>query len=103
VALPGYLVTAAPATVPLADAAAPPLAGVTALQALRAAELTVGEPILVIGAAGAVGGLAVQLARRSGAYADALVSRPGHETPSASSAHSRSGTVAMTCLTGAIR
>ncbi|GAA2801255.1 NADP-dependent oxidoreductase [Saccharopolyspora taberi] len=79
VALPGHLVTAAPTTVPLADAAALPLAGVTALQALRTAELTAGERILVIGAAGAVGGLAVQLARRTGAHADALVSRPGHE------------------------
>lgn len=80
VALPSHLVTAAPATVPLADAAALPLAGVTALQALRTAELTAGERILVIGAAGAVGGLAVQLARRTGAHADALVSRPGHES-----------------------
>ncbi|MGW5611871.1 quinone oxidoreductase family protein [Streptomyces sp. NPDC003753] len=79
VALPGRLVTAAPATVPLADAAALPLAGVTALQALRTAELTAGERILVIGAAGVVGGLAVQLARQTGAQADALVSRPGHE------------------------
>ncbi|MGI5328387.1 NADP-dependent oxidoreductase [Actinomadura nitritigenes] len=79
VALPGHLVTAAPATIPLAEAAALPLAGVTALQALRAAELTVGERILVIGAVGAVGGLAAQLARHTGAHVDALVSRPGHE------------------------
>jgi NADPH:quinone reductase-like Zn-dependent oxidoreductase len=79
VALPGRLLAPAPATVPLADAAALPLAGTTALQALRAAELSAGERILIVGAAGAVGGLAVQLARLSGAHVNALVSRPGHE------------------------
>ncbi|WP_239772214.1 zinc-binding dehydrogenase [Streptomyces sp. CL12-4] len=35
--------------------------------------------MLVVGAAGAVGGLALQLARLTGAHADALVSRPDHE------------------------
>ncbi|WP_202459590.1 hypothetical protein [Streptomyces sp. SID1328] len=79
VALPGHLLAPAPATVPLADAAALPLAGTTALQALRATELSVGERILAVGAAGAVGGLVVQLARLIGAHVDALVSRPGHE------------------------
>ncbi|MGP3978002.1 quinone oxidoreductase family protein [Streptomyces sp. 8N114] len=79
VALPGHLVTAAPVSVPLSDAAALPLAGVTALQALRTAELTAAEHILVIGAAGAVGGLAVQLAHWTGAHVDGLVSRPEHE------------------------
>ncbi|MCX5537371.1 NADP-dependent oxidoreductase [Streptomyces sp. NBC_00006] len=80
VTLPGHLVTAAPTGVPLADAAALPLAGVTALQALRNAELAAGERILVVGAAGAVGGLAVQLARTMGAHVDGLVSRPEHES-----------------------
>jgi NADPH:quinone reductase-like Zn-dependent oxidoreductase len=79
VALPGHLLAPAPATVPLADAAALPLAGTTALQALRATELSAGERILVVGAAGAVGGLAVQLARLTGAHVDGLVSRPSHE------------------------
>ncbi|KUJ67719.1 alcohol dehydrogenase [Streptomyces albus subsp. albus] len=79
VALPGHLLAPAPATVPLADAAALPLAGTTALQALRATELSADERILVVGAAGAVGGLVVQLARLTGAHVDALVSRPGHE------------------------
>jgi NADPH:quinone reductase-like Zn-dependent oxidoreductase len=81
VALPGHLLVPAPATVPLADAAALPLAGMTALQALRATGLSAGERILVVGAAGAVGGLAVQLARSAGAHVDALVSRPGHAQP----------------------
>ncbi|MFE6690974.1 NADP-dependent oxidoreductase [Streptomyces sp. NPDC057743] len=79
VALPGHLLAPAPTTVPLADAAALPLAGTTALQALRATELSAGERLLVVGAAGAVGGLVVQLARVTGAHVDALVSRPGHE------------------------
>ncbi|MGW6793160.1 zinc-binding dehydrogenase [Streptomyces chartreusis] len=79
VALPAHLLAPAPATVPLADAAALPLAGMTALQALRAAELSAGERILVVGAAGAVGGLVVQLARVAGAHVDALVSRSAHE------------------------
>ncbi|ANZ21081.1 alcohol dehydrogenase [Streptomyces noursei ATCC 11455] len=79
VALPGHLLAPAPAAVPLADAAALPLAGTTALQALRATELSAGERLLVVGAAGAVGGLAVQLARSTGAHVDALVSRSDHE------------------------
>ncbi|QKV90686.1 NADP-dependent oxidoreductase [Streptomyces sp. NA02950] len=79
VALPGHLLASAPATVPLADAASLPLAGTTALQALRATELSAGERILVVGTAGAVGGLVVQLARLTGAHVDALVSRHGHE------------------------
>ncbi|MGW0928064.1 NADP-dependent oxidoreductase [Streptomyces sp. NPDC002644] len=79
VALPGHLLAPAPAAVPLTDAAALPLAGTTALQALRATESTAGERLLVVGAAGAVGGLAVQLARLTGVHVDALVFRPGHE------------------------
>ncbi|MER6950223.1 NADP-dependent oxidoreductase [Nonomuraea sp. NPDC000554] len=78
VALPARLLAAAPTTLPLADAAALPLAGVTALQALNRAAVTDGDNVLIIGAAGAVGGIAVQLARHTGATVDALVSRPEH-------------------------
>ncbi|WP_171162943.1 NADP-dependent oxidoreductase [Streptomyces sp. I05A-00742] len=78
VALPARLLATAPTTVPLADAAALPLAGVTALQALNRAAVTSGDHVLITGAAGAVGGIAVQLARHAGATVDALVSRPGH-------------------------
>ncbi|WP_425427519.1 alcohol dehydrogenase catalytic domain-containing protein [Actinomadura meyerae] len=79
VALPSHLVTALPIAVPLAEAAALLLVGVTALQALRAAELASGERILAIGAAGVIGGVAAQRARRTGAHVDGLVFRPGHE------------------------
>ena len=58
----------APASIPLADAAALPVAGLTAWQALfEHAGLTEGQRILVNGASGAVGGYAVQLARAAGA------------------------------------
>ncbi|MFD8686677.1 hypothetical protein [Streptomyces sp. NPDC059651] len=64
VALPARLLAAAPTTLPLADVAALPLAGVTALQSLNRAAITDGDHILITGAAGAVGGIAVQLAHR---------------------------------------
>lgn len=59
----------APRGIDLADAAALPLVGLTAWQALfEHAELAAGQRILVNGAAGAVGGYAVQLAKAAGAH-----------------------------------
>jgi len=59
----------APTSVPLADAAALPLVGLTAWQALfEHADLRPGQRILVNGASGAVGGYAVQLARSVDAH-----------------------------------
>jgi NADPH:quinone reductase-like Zn-dependent oxidoreductase len=59
----------APASIPLADAAALPVVGLTAWQALfDHAELVSGQRVLVNGAGGAVGGYAVQLAKNAGAY-----------------------------------
>ncbi|MFD3469909.1 NADP-dependent oxidoreductase [Streptomyces sp. NPDC058682] len=78
VSLPARLLAAAPTTLALEDAAALPLAEVTALQALSRAAVTDGDNVLITGAAGAVGGIAVQLARHTGATVDALVSRPEH-------------------------
>lgn len=50
------------------EAAAVPISGVTALQAVRdAGEVTVGERVLVIGAGGGVGSYAIQLAKEFGA------------------------------------
>jgi NADPH:quinone reductase-like Zn-dependent oxidoreductase len=56
-----------PSTVDFATAAGLPLAGLTALQALRAAKVGEGDTVLVHAAAGGVGHLAVQIARVLGA------------------------------------
>jgi len=57
-----------PATVPFAQAASAPIAGVTALQALRdKGQLQAGQRVLINGAAGGVGMFAVQLAKWMGA------------------------------------
>ena len=58
----------APSRIPLTDAAALPLVGLTAWQALfEHADLQAGQRILINGASGAVGGYAVQLAKTAGA------------------------------------
>ena len=57
-----------PAALSFEEAAAVPIAGLTALQALRdAGHLRAGEKVLVNGAAGGVGTFAVQIARAIGA------------------------------------
>ena len=66
---PAGILTPAPKSVPLADAAALPVVGLTAWQALfDHAQLTAGQRVLVNGASGAVGGYAVQLAKNAGAH-----------------------------------
>lgn len=62
VALDADLAAGAPRTAELRDAAALPLAGLTAHQALEALAPQDGGTLLVTGATGAVGGFAVQLA-----------------------------------------
>jgi NADPH:quinone reductase-like Zn-dependent oxidoreductase len=62
-----------PAGVGLAEAAALPVAGLAALQALRAAGLRSGKRVLVTGASGGVGRFAVQLAADAGAHVVAAV------------------------------
>jgi NADPH:quinone reductase-like Zn-dependent oxidoreductase len=65
----------APKAIPLADAAAMPLVGLTAFQALFVhAELKAGQRILITGADGAVGGFAVQMAKAAGAHVIATAS-----------------------------
>lgn len=61
----------------LAEAAALPLVGITALRTLRDAGSVLGRRVLVTGASGGVGRLAVQLARRAGGYVIASVGTPG--------------------------
>ncbi|GAA5143448.1 NADP-dependent oxidoreductase [Nocardioides marinquilinus] len=59
----------APTSIPLVDAAALPLVGLTARQALfDHGGLQAGQRVLVNGASGAVGGYAVQLAAAAGAH-----------------------------------
>src|SRR5215207_8781012 len=64
---PAEILAPAPTSIPLADAAALPMVGLPAWQALfDDAGLTAGQRVLINGAGGAVGGYAVQLAKRAG-------------------------------------
>jgi NADPH:quinone reductase-like Zn-dependent oxidoreductase len=65
-----------PDSVDFGTASALPVAGVTALQALRALGSIVGRRVLITGASGGVGRLAVQLAARAGAHVIAAVGSP---------------------------
>lgn len=66
-ATPGKLAPK-PASLSFEQAAAVPISGVTALQAVRdRAQVTAGEKVLIIGASGGVGSFAVQIAKESGA------------------------------------
>ncbi|SDC98942.1 NADP-dependent oxidoreductase [Glycomyces harbinensis] len=75
VAAPADALAAAPKSIPLADASALPATGLTAWQGLfEHANLQAGQRLLVNGAGGGVGGLAVQLAKRAGAEVTATAS-----------------------------
>ncbi|GAA1024809.1 MULTISPECIES: NADP-dependent oxidoreductase [Amycolatopsis] len=75
VLVPAEALAAAPQTVDLPDAAALPVGGLTAWQALfDDAHLEAGQTILINGAGGAVGGYAVQLAHQAGATVTATSS-----------------------------
>ncbi|MFF1615219.1 NADP-dependent oxidoreductase [Amycolatopsis sp. NPDC058278] len=66
---PADVLTPAPTSIPLSDAAALPLVGLTAWQALfEHGKLAAGQRVLINGAGGAVGGYAVQLAKNAGAH-----------------------------------
>lgn len=74
-AAPVELLASAPAGVPLPDASALPVAGLTALQSLREyADLQAGQRLLINGAGGGVGGYAIQLAKAIGAEVTATAS-----------------------------
>jgi NADPH:quinone reductase-like Zn-dependent oxidoreductase len=69
VVTPADVLTAAPTSIPLTDAAALPAVALTAHQAIvEHAEVRPGQRVLVNGAGGAVGAYAVQFARRAGAH-----------------------------------
>ncbi|HUD62187.1 MAG TPA: zinc-binding dehydrogenase [Acetobacteraceae bacterium] len=65
-----------PDTVNFAQAATLPVAGLTALRTLRHGAPLLGKRVLITGAAGGVGTIAVQLATRMGARVTAVVGRP---------------------------
>ncbi|MFC4589132.1 zinc-binding dehydrogenase [Sphaerisporangium corydalis] len=65
-----------PEQVDLAEAAALPMTGITALRTLRAAGPILGRRVLITGASGGVGRIAVQLARLGGAHVIASVGSP---------------------------
>jgi NADPH:quinone reductase-like Zn-dependent oxidoreductase len=71
--------TAKPAVVPWEVAGALNVAGATAFAAVRAIAPTEGDTVVVAGAAGGVGSLAVQLARRAGATVIGLASPANHD------------------------
>src|SRR4051795_7955639 len=57
----------APQGVDLATAGAAPLAGIAAIMSIDALDLSEGDTVLIVGASGGVGSLAVQLSGRAGA------------------------------------
>lgn len=67
-------VVEAPARIPLAEAAALPVAALTAHLGLRVLRLHPGARVLIRGASGGVGTAAIQIARRLGAHVIALCS-----------------------------
>ena len=75
VAVPGHRMAALPENVSFAQAATLPVAGLTALRTLRHGAPLLGRRVLITGAAGGVGTIAVQLAARSGARVTAVVGR----------------------------
>jgi alcohol dehydrogenase len=68
-----------PRSLDFEDAAGMPLAGLTALQALRALSITPGDRVFVSGGAGGVGTLAIQLAVHMGAKVATTASPRGEE------------------------
>ena len=72
---PAGRVVRAPEAVSLVDAAALPLAGMTAWQAVgEHAQVGAGERVLINGAGGGIGGFAVQVAKHRGTYVIATAS-----------------------------
>lgn len=74
--VPSHRVASIPDNVAFADAAALPVAGLTAIRALRTGGPLLGRRVLVTGASGGVGIFAVQLAAIAGAHVTAHVSGP---------------------------
>lgn len=68
-----------PSSLSFEEAAAVPLAGLTAYQSIQRSGVTAGQTVLVHAAAGGVGGFAVQIARALGATVVGTASESNHE------------------------
>jgi len=75
-AVPAHRMAALPDNVLIEEAAALPVAGLTALRTLRHGAPLLGKRVLITGAGGGVGHLATQIAARSGARVTAVVGGP---------------------------
>jgi len=75
-AVPSHRMAALPDNARFEAAAALPVAGLTALRTLRHGAPLLGKRVLITGAAGGVGHMAVQIAARSGAHVAAVVGGP---------------------------
>jgi NADPH:quinone reductase-like Zn-dependent oxidoreductase len=84
-----HAVTALPDSVSDAEAATLPVAGLTALHALRQGGLLLGRKVLVDGASGGVGHLACQLAAAAGAFVWGHIRREEHRAVAAESCGER--------------
>lgn len=73
--VPDKRVVPTPSALPSVEAAAVPLAALTALQGLRTTETAPGQRVLITGASGGVGTFAVQIAAAHGAHVTAVCSR----------------------------
>jgi NADPH:quinone reductase-like Zn-dependent oxidoreductase len=88
VTVPAQQLVPMPASASFVEAACLPMAALTAWQMLAAAEVGAGQRVLVSGASGGVGHLAVQLAAHRGATVIALARPHDHELLAALGAHS---------------
>lgn len=80
ITVPADVVCVKPGRLSMAEAAAVPLAGLTAYQSLiETAALSAGETVLIHAGAGGVGGFAIQIAKDAGATVITTASEKNHE------------------------
>lgn len=76
-AVPTHHLAALPDLVSFSEAAALPIAGLTALRTLRMGGSLLGKKVLITGASGGVGHLAVQMAHHAGAHVTGVAGHSG--------------------------